>query len=165
MREAASVRARLPHHLQVLRRNLETLDRMAAGVAEAQADHAPVAGGSTLRWLLGHLLAYRDHMLVRLGAEPLWDEAQAAPFQRGSTADDAGAATVGPPLSELLTLLRAQQPRLEAAFAAVDEASLATPGPRGTLGEELEFRVWHDTYHIGQAVLYRRAAGLESPIG
>ena len=165
MSEAAAVRERLPHHLQVLGRNLEVLERMAAGVAEAHADLAPVPGGSTLRWLLGHLLAYRDHMLVRLGAEPLWDEAQAAPFQRGSAVGDGEVATAGTPLAKLLTLLHAQQPLLEAAFTAVDEAALATPGPRGTLGEELEFRVWHDTYHIGQAALYRRAAGLESPIG
>ena len=165
MSEAAAVRARLPHHVQVLRRNLDVLERMTAGVAEAQADRTPIPGGSTLRWLLGHLLVYRDQILVRLGAEPLWDEAQAAPFQRGSAVDDAGSAPPGPPLAELLGLLRTQQPLLEAAFTAVDEAALATAGPRGTLGEDLEFRVWHDTYHIGQAVLYRRAAGLESPIG
>ena len=162
MSDAEAILARLPHHGSVLERNLQILERMADGMDDAAADHAPVTGGSTLRWLLGHLLAYRDQMLRRLGAEPVWDEATAAPFKKGSQA--AG----GPALADMVAALRTQAPRLAAAFEGADAAALAEPSTRaslGTLGAELEFFVWHDTYHIGQAALYRRAAGLDSPIG
>jgi len=162
MSDAEAILARLPHHRNVLERNLQVLLRMADGMDDAAADHAPIEGGSTLRWLLGHLLAYRDQMLRRLGGECVWDEETAAPFKRGSQA--AG----GPPLVDLVAALQAQAPRLAAAFDGADAAALAEPSTRaslGTLGAELEFGVWHDTYHIGQAVLYRRAAGLDSPIG
>ncbi len=163
MPDAAAIRTRLPHHLQWLRRNLEILERMADGVDETQADRSLVPGGSTLRWLLGHLVATRDVMLTHLAAEPVLDEAMSARFQRGASAADLRPA--GPAVSELLALLHAQLERLEQAFAAADEARLAAPSGGSTLGESIEFLVWHDTYHIGQATLYRRGAGLESPIG
>ena len=162
MSDSEAIQARLPHHRSVLERNLQLLLRMAEGMDDAAADHAPVTGGSTLRWLLGHMLAYRDVMLRRLGAEPVWDESTAAAFVRGSQAAD------GPPLDDLIAALRTQGPRLSAAFDGADAVTLAEPSARaslGTLGAELEFGVWHDTYHVGQAVLYRRAAGLDSPIG
>ncbi len=162
MSDAEAILARLPHHRGVLERNLQVLLRMTDGMDDAAADHALVPGGSTLRWLLGHLLAYRDRMLRRLGAEPVWDEATAAPFERGTHA--AG----GPPLADMVAALRTQAPRLAAAFDSADTVALGQPSTRaslGTLGAELEFGVWHDTYHIGQAALYRRAAGLDSPIG
>ena len=114
MSDAEAILARLPHHGSVLERNLQILERMADGMDDAAADHAPVTGGSTLRWLLGHLLAYRDQMLRRLGAEPVWDEATAAPFKKGSQA--AG----GPALADMVAALRTQAPRLAAAFEGAD---------------------------------------------
>lgn len=153
----------LPHHLEVLRRNLEVLERMSDGIDEVQADFSPLPGGSTFRWLLGHVLVYRDRMLTLAGGEPVWDVAGAAAFERGSDATQPVAG--GPTMEALQALLRRQQPRLEAALSDLDAAAFAAPGPRGSLGEDLAFRVWHDTYHAGQAVLYRRAAGLASPIG
>jgi uncharacterized damage-inducible protein DinB len=162
MNDAEAILARLPHHRAMLERNLQMLLRMVGGMDDAAADHAPIEGGSTLRWLLGHLLAYRDQMLRRLGGEPVWDETTAEPFKRGSRPEG------GPPLADVVAALKTQGPRLAAAFAGADAATLAQPSTRaslGSLGAELEFGVWHDTYHIGQAALYRRAAGLDSPIG
>ena len=34
-----------------------------------------------------------------------------------------------------------------------------------TIAEWIEFLAWHETYHLGQATLYRRAAGLPSVVG
>lgn len=162
MTDADAILSRLPHHRAVLQRNLQVLLRMADGMSDAQADVALSQGGSTMRWLLGHLIAYRDAMLRLLGGEAVWDEATAAPFERGT------AAAGGPSLGELVEALRTQGERLAAAIEAVDADTLARPSQRaslGSLGGEIEFGVWHDTYHIGQAALYRRAAGLASPIG
>jgi uncharacterized damage-inducible protein DinB len=156
---AGVLRDQLPQRLQVLERNLDLLARLVEGVSEPLADRPLSPGGSTLRWLLGHLLVGRDRLLECVGGEAVWDRDQAAAFQRGSR--PAG----GPPLEELLGLLREQQGRLERAFAAVDEGDLGATGAFGTRADELEFGVWHETYHIGQATHFRRAAGLESPIG
>ena len=162
MNDGDAILARLPHHRTVLERNLQLLLRMVDGLDDTQADIAVAEGGSTMRWLLGHVIAYRDAMLRLLGGERMWDEATAAPFERGTTA--AG----GPALADLVEVLRTQGARLTAAFDAADAETLARPSQRaslGNLGGEIEFGVWHDTYHIGQAALYRRAAGLASPIG
>ena len=161
MNQTSLFAACLPHHLEVLRRNLEVLERMSDGIDEAQADRAPLPGGSTFRWLLGHVLVYRDRILTLAGSETVWEEATA--FERGSDPAQPGAAR--PTLEALQALLRRQQAHLETALSGLDDDALAAPGPRGSLGEDLAFRVWHDTYHAGQAVLYRRAAGLASPIG
>ena len=163
MHQTSPFAACLPHHLEVLRRNLEVLERMSDGIDEVQADLGPLPGGSSFRWLLGHVLVYRDRMLTLAGGEPVFDPAGASAFERGS--DPVQRVAARPSLEALRALLRRQQPRLEAALNGLDGDSLAAPGPRGSLGEDLAFRVWHDTYHVGQAVLYRRAAGLSSPIG
>lgn len=163
MNQTSLFAACLPHHLEVLRRNLEVLQRMSDGIDEVQADRAPFAGGSTFRWLLGHVLVYRDRMLTLAGGEPVWEEDGAAAFERGSDPGQPGARA--PSLSALHALLQQQQARLEAALSGLDGDALADTGPRGTLGEDLAFRLWHDTYHAGQAVLHRRAVGLPSPIG
>jgi hypothetical protein len=34
---------------------------------------------------------------------------------------------------------------------------------RMTVAATIEFLAWHETYHLGQATLYRRAAGLAEP--
>ena len=162
MSDADAILSRFPYHRTVLERNLQLLLRMVDGMSDAQADVALSEGGSTMRWLLGHIVAYRDAMLRLLDGQSVWDEATAAPFKRGT------AAAGGPALSDLLEALRTQGARLTTAFDAADADTLARPSQRaslGNLGGEIEFGVWHDTYHMGQAALYRRAAGLASPIG
>ena len=34
-----------------------------------------------------------------------------------------------------------------------------------TVGGWIEFMAWHETYRLGQATMYRRAAGLANAIG
>jgi hypothetical protein len=162
---AGEVRARLALHRLVLRRNLDLLARFAAGVDEAAARTAVLPGGSHLAWLLAHLAVSRDVMLTGLGQEGVLEEGARERFGRGS---DPAAVPEYPPVDELLARLEAQQERLSAACEAL--GALADEGlTRSASGDvdlgRLEFLVWHETYHLGQALLYRRAAGLASPIG
>jgi hypothetical protein len=153
--------ALVAHHAAVLERNLHLLQRFAEGVDEAASRLRVIPGGSHLAWLLAHLVATRDVMLRLADVDGVWDAETGARFGRGS---DAGAPEY-PPLPELLALLEEQQGRLTVAlegFAALADDAEAPAA--GTL-ERLEFLVWHETYHLGQALLYRRAAGLPSPIG
>lgn len=155
------VHASLPLLRAQYERNLEVLAGTVEGIDEAGARVPVVAGGSHLHWLLGHLVASRDALLERLGAERVWDAEEAKAFGRGSTAGAAEGMTV----AQHLERLRAQQARLDALLPTVTPAALAREAGRMTVGGWVEFLAWHEAYHVGQATLYRRAAGLPSTIG
>jgi len=148
-------------NLAVFDRNLRVLTRTVEGVGDAAAATPLFEGGSHLHWLLGHLVVSRDGLLRHLGAEPVWGEDAAASFGRGSTPDARPTATI----AEQIGRLGQQQAQLEATLATVDDATLARPAGRMTVAAWIEFLAWHETYHVGQATLYRRAAGLASAIG
>jgi len=151
----------LPILLHVLERNRALLARIADGVEPAAARTALVPDGSHLQWMLGHLVVSRDGLLAAVGGKRAWSEERAAPYDFGSVAGD----TPDEPVSDLLATLAMQQERLAAAFASLDDDVLARPLGRSTVGETLEFGTWHESYHVGQATLYRRGAGLPSAIG
>jgi uncharacterized damage-inducible protein DinB len=159
MTTAASIDLRML--LTVFARNLEVLAELVDGIDEAAASATLVAGGSNLHWLLGHLVASRDGVLERLGAERVWDASVARHFGRGSP----GAAPHVATTTEQLARLRSQQARIEAALAEIDPGTLEREAGRMTIGAWIEFLAWHETYHLGQAMLYRRAAGLPSTVG
>ncbi|MBA2668611.1 MAG: DinB family protein [Trueperaceae bacterium] len=161
MTTPAEFRSRLSLHRVTLRRNLELLHRFAKDFDDAASRTPIVPGGSHFAWLLAHLAVARDAMLERLGAERVWDAAAAERYKRGSDA----AAHDPPPIEEILRTLDRQGERLASAMQAVDDAALAAPEGSGSVSDRLEFLIWHETYHLGQGALYRRAAGLESPIG
>jgi uncharacterized damage-inducible protein DinB len=145
----------------VFARNLEVLAGIVDGIDEAAGSISLVPGGSNLHWLLGHLVASRDGLLERLGLARIGDAAFARDFGRGS----AGAVAVVTPVPEQLARLRVQQARIETALGEIDRSTLERPAGRMTVGAWIEFMAWHETYHLGQAMLYRRAAGLPSTIG
>jgi uncharacterized damage-inducible protein DinB len=152
-------RALLAHLSTVLRRNGGLLRRVTADVDDAAARQALVPGGSHLAWLLAHLVVSRDGMLRRCGGEAVWDERAWQRFGRGSDV-----AVDTPTIAVALAALEAQEARLLEAFAAIAAGAGADAAPPIDL-DTVEFLVWHETYHMGQALLYRRAAGLPSPIG
>lgn len=153
------------HHLPVLQnaleRNRKLLERFADGIDARTARTPLYADGSHLQWLLGHLVSSRDALLRAAGGDPVWTKERAAPYTRGSTAD----VTPDDAPVDLLALLATQQERVATLFARLGDDDLARPQSGTTLGEWLEFLTWHEGYHVGQAVLYRRGAGLASTIG
>jgi uncharacterized damage-inducible protein DinB len=158
---AHDLRPSLPLILAVFDRNLALLARIVEGIDDEAARVPLTEGGSHLHWLLGHLVASRDGLLEHLGAERVWDADSARAFGRGSGPDAPVVATIG----EQLDRLRTQQARIGRALATIDDDALAREAGRMTLATAIEFLAWHETYHLGQATLYRRAAGLASPIG
>jgi hypothetical protein len=151
---ATAPRTPLAVHRRTLQGNLDLLRRLTADVDDDAARVPIVAGGSHFAWLLAHLIVSRDGILGRLGAERVWDDEARKRYGHGS---DAGAVDY-PPMADLLALLSLQGERIDAALAS--EPTLA-----GDALDRIDFMVWHETYHLGQATLYRRAAGLTSPIG
>jgi uncharacterized damage-inducible protein DinB len=150
--------------VSTLARNLELLERQADGVSHEASLRPIVPGGSTFNWLLGHLAQSRDRMLGALAQERVMDEATAALYERGGSAPGADEAER---FAALVATLSTQQGRLETALEAADEALLARPlfEGRSDVRGWVAFLTWHETYHVGQATLYRRLAGLPSAIG
>lgn len=148
----------------VLARNLSLLARQADGVSHEASLRPIVPGGSTFNWLLGHLAQSRDRMLDALERERVLHEATAELYERGGSAPGADEAER---FETLRSTLSAQQDRLADALEAADEALLARPlfEGRSDVRAWTESLVWHETYHVGQAALYRRLAGLPSAIG
>ncbi len=145
-------------HLTVLRRNIGVINQNLEGLSQEQTLIPFTAGGSHFNWLLSHLISTRDSILTALGSEPQWSEETRASFGVGSTAPDADNAL---PLERLRADLEESQRHLEHVLPTVTEAHLAAPSGRSTVGQRLEFLVWHESYHIGQTSIYRRLAGLE----
>lgn len=155
---AAAFRAALA---DTLTRNYRMVAQLAAGVPEDAALRPLVPGGSHMNWLVGHLVANRDEMLRTMGRDPVRAEADDEAFGYGS--DAAGAATR--PLTEQLRDYDLANPPLQQAVAELTPGLLASSAGKRSVQERLAFLAWHETYHLGQLMLYRRAAGLESPIG
>lgn len=142
-----------------LRRNVSVIGKNTAGVTQAHSLLSVAEGGSTLNWVIGHIVASRDGMLKVLGSETTWDAKRTGKYQRGSTVP-AGADV--DEMSELLLELDRSQELLEGALAGVTAGQLAEPsGNRDNSKQEwLDFLAWHESYHVGQTAVYRRLAGL-----
>lgn len=147
---------------RVVSRNHALVHRLTEGVAEEAAFTPLVEGGSHLAWLVAHLVASRDAALELLGAPRARPAELDARFAYGSRPPQPGE---GGSFADHLAAFDATREPLLAALAELTPEQLAAPSGKSTLGERLEFQLWHETYHLGQLTLYRRAAGLPSPIG
>ena len=101
--------------LITLARNVQVVRKNTAGIEQADSLLSVAAGGSTLNWLIGHMVASRDGMLKVLGAETTWEAERAAKYQRGSAVPEAADVEE---LEELLIGLDRSQELLAAALAA-----------------------------------------------
>jgi uncharacterized damage-inducible protein DinB len=148
-------------HRTVFERNLRLLERTVDGIPDDAAAVPLVAGGSNLHWLLAHLVVSRDGLLARIGGERVWDAEAAEAFGRGSRPAAEAPATI----NEQIARLREQQARLDAVLERLDDEDLEREAGPMTVAAWIEFMAWHETYHLGQATLYRRATGLPSAVG
>ncbi len=148
--------------IQLAKLNHSLLTRDVEGMTDEQALVTLFEGGNHLNWVVAHLVAGRDRMLAALGAEPVRAKEVNAAFDYGSTPPTAEEAW---PLAQHVADYQATQERLLAALESATDEQLEQPYRDSTLGEQLTFMLWHDAYHVGQATLYRRKAGLKSPIG
>ena len=144
----------------ILARNLAVLERDLRDIPQEGTLIAFAPGASHANWLAGHLVTYRDVILASIDAPKVAPDGIEALYTFGSSAPTEADAI---PTSELLDLMAAQQEPLARALAATDVETWTKPSPRGnmTVAERAEFYVWHESYHAGQAILYRRLAGIE----
>jgi DinB superfamily len=141
-------------------RNTSVVKTQAEGISHGES-LTPQPNGNCLNWLVGHIVLSRDDILEELG-KPRAAGAIVDRYQRGSepiTGEGEGVL----PLSQLLELLDQSQERLEATLSQMDAAALdakAEGDPRGrSVGQVAFFYYFHDTYHVGQAELFRQLVG------
>lgn len=147
------------HYLaDVLARQNAVIHRYVDDLTQEETLAQP-AGGNNMNWVLGHLAAFREHMLSWIGVALPWEAGKYARFDRGSAplTDSADAAD----LALVLADLDRSAEMLVSWLRQADETALAAPveGTQRNLGDQLGFYIWHDGYHVGQLEVLRHVAG------
>lgn len=121
-----------------------------------------------LNWVVGHLVTNRLNVLKLLDAEPVFDAAPLARYQRESepvTGEGEGILQ----LEQLVIWLEQAQVQIKELLANAKpetlERQVAFFGKRSmTIGEWLLFFYFHDSYHTGQTEILRQAVGKNDKI-
>ncbi len=129
------------------------------GLTHADSLVQATPGGSSIHWILGHLLATRNETLRLLGEPPIWSAEKAAAYARGTRAPDPGAAI---PFDRLMADIHRSSEQIRAGLERISDEALAAPlgeGKKGTVGDQLIGLHYHEGYHLGQIGVLRRIAG------
>lgn len=143
------------------KRNNYVLHMQVKGLSHEDSLLTPPFRANCLNWVLGHIIVYRGRALALLGKKPVWDEDQAAPYNRESKplqAQDAQS------LEQIMADLDVSQERLDAALAELTVEDLERVVDDRTLAERLTFDYWHEAYHTGQTELLRQLAGTDDKV-
>jgi uncharacterized damage-inducible protein DinB len=147
-----------------------TLKMNTEGVTHEMSLVSPQPGGNCMNWVVGHILAQRLPILKLAGGEPIWTDADAAVYARGSAPIAGHRQDEARPFESLVADLAKTQQRLKEALARITDDALAAPGipdvPGGVqpVGAQLAFFNFHESYHSGQVGLLRRLLGLPGMI-
>lgn len=139
-----------------------TLHENIKGLSHADSLLQPYPGGNCLNWVLGHIVATRNHVLKLLNKEPILNEEEAALYKRGSPPVADGARAL--PLERLLSDLDLSQKLIVAGLKEASEADFRVLAGNETVGRQLALLHFHEAYHTGQTGLLRRLAGKEGAI-
>jgi hypothetical protein len=147
------------------------LNRNLAELSHEDSVFIPEPSGNCINWALGHIISARGMMLLLTGAgTPLFSEAEAAVFARGSAALKPG--DQGVDLDRLKSALGESQKKLIPALQGLSEAALAADVPEklkrppltGSVGDALARLCYHEGYHNGQIGILRRLTGKEGAL-
>jgi hypothetical protein len=130
------------------------------GVPPEQLWQRPTPLTNPMLWIYAHIVQTRATMLGLL--QDPFDTGWGELFTRGSALHETSRY---PSRDEIDTLHRQIIDRLKARFAVVTDVDLAAParsnkvpGAR-TVGDQLAFLAFHESYHIGQLAYVRKALG------
>jgi uncharacterized damage-inducible protein DinB len=145
----------------LLRLNTRLLRNCIDGLSDAQASARPVPEANSVAFLVAHLTDARHTLLALLGGSAENPLASYLADARGI--DDVRHL---PPLAELVLAWQHVAAELDAHLAGVSSGRLDAPAAQrfpvedGSVLGALAFLVQHDSYHVGQLALLRRAHGL-----
>jgi len=141
------------------------INKQADGLSHEQMLLQLPFRGNCFNWILGHIVTNRDKVLVLLGEEPQFSEAEVARYVRGS--DPVVEADTAVHSQRLLEAVQTSQSIIEAALAKIDLEALATIYDEEnniTVAERINGLHWHETYHTGQLEILRQLAGTNDRI-
>lgn len=155
--------------LQNFNFNQYVLSKNLEGVSHEDSLKPPAGGGNPLNWVVGHIVAARNGVHALIGAEPVWTEAEAAPYRRGSETLNAANAV---PLADLVALYDDSQAKLVAYLEKASDDELAANTDLGTgggpdcetVGMNLSALQFHEAYHCGQSGILRRSLGKDGAL-
>jgi uncharacterized damage-inducible protein DinB len=134
------------------------------GISHEESLRKPEDAGNTLNWVLGHIIATRNHLLGLLGKAKPWTADEIDAYDRGSKPHGEGWSPL--PFARLVSDLDRTQDMLRQAFAELAPEWLAeTPSPDknpfrvDSFGAMLAAFSFHESYHTGQTGLLRRVLG------
>lgn len=126
--------------------------------------------GNCLNWIVGHIVATRQHIVGLLGGRPLWTKEEMPRYDRRSDA----ILGEGPGVlrfDRIRADLDRTQELMRAAWKTIDAGRLAAPLPPDqnpfqleTVGEMLAAFAFHESYHAGQCGVLRRLLGKDGAI-
>ncbi len=132
--------------------------RQLDGLTNEDSLIQPPFRGNCLNWVFGHIVFSRNSVLTLLEEDSPWSEAEGARYIRNS--DPVTGAENAVPFDQLHDYFEASHARLMAGLQRISPERLATAiDDETTLGEQLVFLQWHETYHVGQLEQLRQLAG------
>ena len=140
------------HLLSCYKRNHFILEGNLKGITHQESLHTHPTGGSSINWVLGHILQYRCVALSIFGkALPQADALKKCyDFETKPNTNTAW------PLDELIALYEDTQKQIEAVLT--DHTAELTKE------DKLVFLAYHETMHSGQVAILRRMLGKESGV-
>jgi len=128
-----------------------------AGVTHEESLQAPPAGGNCMNWVLGHIVASRNGVLLALGEKPVWTAERFDHYKRGSDglADRAKAIR----FDAILADFNASQKTIESALGRISDADLAASLAQEDIPKNVATLHFHESYHTGQLGILRRFLG------
>jgi len=138
--------------------NLSIVKRETAGLGHADSLVQPPFQTNCLNWTMGHLAENRDLILRTLGRPPVFSEAQVARYGYGSQPVTCQGADVVP-FEDLLAAFERAQEEIAQGLREVTPEALAQKtkfaGRDMTVGGQIFFLYFHETYHAGQLEMLR----------
>ncbi len=136
------------------------IGKLVDGLSNEESLIQPQFEGNCLNWVLGHILAGRNEALSYLGAEPIWDDSEAARYKTGSPPIMEAAQALT--LERLLEDFAQSQARILAALERITPEELGevveTRFGERPVAQHIAGLHWHETYHTGQLELLRAMA-------
>ena len=141
-----------------------TVTKNFEGISHEDALRLPAAGGSSMNWVLGHMLYARSGIVALLGAKPLSTQRHNELYERGS--DPSASGEDAETLETLLELWTATHRLIDEGLDQIEPAKLDELVPNlfdPTKMEPAALKVaslaFHDSYHAGQLGTLRRELG------
>lgn len=132
--------------INLVRQN--TLNEMA-NLTEEQADLVPVGFNNSIRWNLGHIFTVQNGLILQFGGKVTETPVHYFELFAPGTKPADWSAEV-PPLHELKQLLEEQPAKLKEALAGqLDEQAAKAFKTLTTVGEILNFSIFHEGMHLG----------------